>query len=80
MKRLTQEEYIKRVTEKHNGKYDYSKTIYVGKRNKIDIICPIHGLFKQLAGNHLRGQGCPECGKEKAQERNGDYKNARKGK
>lgn len=78
MKRLTQEEYIKRVTEKHNGKYDYSKTIYVGKRNKIDIICPIHGLFKQLAGNHLRGQGCPECGKEKVQERNGDYKNARK--
>lgn len=74
MKRLTQEEYIKRVTEKHNSKYDYSKTIYVGKRNKIDIMCPVHGLFKQLAGNHLRGQGCPECGKKYASEwRQNDY-------
>lgn len=75
MRRLTQGEYIERATEKHNGKYNYSNVIYTGKRNKIDIICPIHGLFKQNAGHHLRGQGCPECGKEYASEwRQNDFK------
>ena len=28
---------------------------------KIEILCPEHGLFKQLSNNHLSGQGCPKC-------------------
>lgn len=78
VKKLSQEDYIKRCNNIHNNKYDYSKTIYNGKRNKIIIICPIHGEFEQIAGNHIKGQGCPKCGKEKAQKRIGDYTNSRK--
>ena len=26
-------------------------------------MCPKHGEFWQIADNHLRGQGCPKCGK-----------------
>lgn len=49
----------------HNNKYDYSKTKYVKSREKVCIICPVHGEFWQLANGHLSGQGCPECGKDK---------------
>lgn len=65
-KKLTTEEFISRSKEIHKDKYDYSKTTYVNKRTTVIIVCPIHGDFKQLAGHHLRGQGCPECGKQYA--------------
>ena len=58
---LTQEEFVNRCKEIHGGKYDYSKSIYKGKDKKVLIICPIHGEFKQLAGHHMRGHGCPHC-------------------
>lgn len=77
-KKLTQEEFIKRCNEVHQNKYDYSKAVYTNKRSNVLIICPIHGEFEQEAGHHMRGQGCPECGKNKAQTRYGDYKNSRK--
>jgi rubrerythrin len=66
--RLDTETFIKRSNEVHNGKYDYSKAIYKNKRTKVCIICPIHGEFYQLAGNHMKGQGCPDCGKKYASE------------
>lgn len=77
-KKLTQEIFVDRCNEVHNYKYDYSKAVYTNKRDKVIIICPIHGEFEQCAGHHMRGQGCPECGKENAQKRDGVYKNARK--
>jgi Zn finger protein HypA/HybF involved in hydrogenase expression len=59
--RLTQGEWIDKANLIHNNKYDYSKTIYINARTKVIIICPIHGEFEQLAGEHLRGKGCPKC-------------------
>lgn len=59
--RLTQEEFIRRCTEVHNGKYDYSQVVYDGLTNKIKPICPKHGMFEQRAGVHLNGSGCPKC-------------------
>lgn len=56
------EEFIRRARLKHGDKYDYSKTKYTGKKNKVIITCPIHGDFEQLPQNHLRRSGCPECG------------------
>ena len=34
---------------------------YDGYDNKVSVICPLHGMFRQEAGAHLKGQGCPEC-------------------
>jgi len=48
---------------KHNGIYDYSLVRYKNNKTLVDIICPIHGLFKQNPNNHLNGQRCPECAK-----------------
>lgn len=78
MRKFTLKEFIEKARLIHGNKYDYSKTIYVTKRDKVTITCPIHGDFVQCAGHHVRGQGCPECGKIKAKLRNGEYKNSRK--
>lgn len=56
--------FIEKSSIIHNNKYDYSKFEYIDSHTKGIIICPIHGEFKQAPNPHLRGQGCPECGKE----------------
>lgn len=53
--------FLEKAREVHGNKYDYSQSIYVKAVDKIDIICPIHGLFSQQANLHLLGSGCPEC-------------------
>ena len=45
----------------HNNFYDYSKVIFTKIREKVTIICPIHGEFEQVAGNHMKGSGCSKC-------------------
>ena len=65
-KKLTQEEFVERATKVHNGKYDYSKVVYVNNYTKVCIVCPIHGEFSQTPMNHLAGGGCNEwqkCGR-----------------
>lgn len=64
-KKLTQEEFVERATKVHNGKYDYSKVVYVNNYTKVCIVCPIHGEFSQSPMNHLAGGGCSECGRQR---------------
>ena len=61
-RKLTQEEFVARINDVHENKYDYSKTVYTITANKVKIICSVHGEFEQIAGDHLRGRGCNECG------------------
>ena len=61
-KMLNQTEYIEKAINVHGNKYDYSQVNYVGALNYVKIICPIHGIFNQLAGSHLIGRGCGKCG------------------
>lgn len=63
MARLTTEEFIKRAREVHGDKYDYSQTVYIGTLQEVHIICPEHGDFMQAPQYHLRGSGCPKCGR-----------------
>ena len=62
MKKRTTEEFIELARQVHGDKYDYSKTVYLNKRSKVIITCPIHGDFEQNAHSHLNGRGCPKCG------------------
>ncbi len=59
------EEFVKKAKEMHGDIYDYSLVDYTNAKTKIRIICPIHGVFEQTPNNHLKGQGCPSCGKIK---------------
>lgn len=63
---IPEEDFLKRCTEIHNGKYDYSKAIYTGTKYKFIVTCPMHGDFMQNAGHHSKGIGCPACRKLKS--------------
>jgi predicted nucleic-acid-binding Zn-ribbon protein len=55
-------EFIEKAREIHGDKYDYSKVEYISTRQKVVIICPIHGEFLQLPSGHLTGYKCIKCG------------------
>lgn len=63
--KINTEEFIKRATKKHKGKYDYSHVVYVKASEKVDIICPKHGVFRQVATYHIGGGTCPNCWHER---------------
>ena len=58
---LTLDEFIERANIIHNNKYDYSKVNYINNITKVEIICPIHGIFKQIPSAHLKGHSCSKC-------------------
>lgn len=58
---MTAENFIKKAIGIHGEKYDYSKVEYKSAREKVCIICPIHGEFWQAPSNHLSGNRCPKC-------------------
>ncbi len=70
MAKLTTEEFIKKARAVHGDRYDYSKVEYVNAREKVNIICPEHGVFPQSPMNHIRGNGCPKCAKIEAIKKN----------
>lgn len=55
----------------HCGKYDYCLVSEIGFElsNYINIVCPTHGEFIQLAKFHMHGQGCSECNSSKGEGR-----------
>lgn len=57
----TQEDILLEFKRKHGNFYDYSKTIYLKKKSKVIIICPIHGQFEQTPDDHIKS-GCRRCG------------------
>lgn len=63
----TLQEWVERFKQTHGDKYNYSLLLengFIG--DKFDAICPKHGVFTSSKTNHLKGQGCPKCGREKA--------------
>ena len=52
-------ERIQKFKNIHDNKYFYEDLNI--KNGYINIICPIHGIFKQSIHNHGYGHGCLEC-------------------
>lgn len=66
MTRITnQEAFIVKAKEIHANKYDYSLVNYNKSSEKVQIICPEHGVFEKTPNKHLQGQGCPVCGRNR---------------
>jgi hypothetical protein len=62
---VTTKEFIEKAKSIHGDKYCYDKVIYKKAREKVIIICKRHKKrFHQTPDSHLRGSGCPICGKE----------------
>ena len=62
----TKESFIQAAQKVHGDRYLYDKVQYVTSKIKVCIICPEHGEFWQIPNSHLRGIGCPACGRLKA--------------
>lgn len=63
LNKLSFDEYRRRAVISHGNKYDYSRVIYTGSNDKIQISCNTCGhTFWQRAAGHLQGYGCPPCG------------------
>ena len=60
-RRKPQDDFIAQCKAIHGDRYDYSQTVYKGKRKKVTIICREHGPFEQWPDGHLAGQGCKWC-------------------
>jgi superfamily II DNA or RNA helicase len=52
---------VQELIKVHGSKYDYSEVNYHNSKTPINIICPEHGEFKQLAHIHKNGAECPKC-------------------
>jgi hypothetical protein len=63
--KLTTEDFVSRAKKVHGDTYDYSNTVYVARKSKVDILCREHGVFSQHATNHLTGHGCAMCARAK---------------
>ncbi|MFW6225878.1 MAG: hypothetical protein ACOC3V_02865 [bacterium] len=61
LKKYTKKIFLNKSKEIHGDKYDYSLVKYNGIDNKVNLICPEHGEFKQSPKNHMNGQGCTKC-------------------
>lgn len=56
--------FIDKCIKKFGDKFDYSKVVYKGAHEKVEIGCKKHGFFKISATNFLQRGNCPICGKE----------------
>jgi very-short-patch-repair endonuclease len=70
--RMDEEAYLRDFKKHHGDFYDYSTTRFEGSEGTIQIICPVHGPFRQQANVHRAGHGCPQCANDKSRERLSD--------
>lgn len=61
-KRLKFDDVVGRLKKIHEDRYKYIyNELKYGNRTRIDIICPVHGVFSQVLYSHISGCGCPKC-------------------
>ena len=64
---LSLNEILEKSRKAHGDRYDYSLVDKsFGSKTNMKIICKVHGVFEQQAGNHygLSASGCQQCAKE----------------
>jgi hypothetical protein len=68
-------QFVEKCSELNYNKYDYSliESIGFSLKNKVNIVCPFHGTFTQIANYHFYGQGCKKCKSSKGEYRISKY-------
>ncbi len=64
--KYTKETYLIKANEKHNNVYTYDLENFENIKSKIKITCKIHGEWITSAAPHIKGSGCPTCGRIKS--------------
>ena len=55
------ERFIRKSKVKHIDVYDYEDSNFISYDRHVMVTCPKHGVFKVIASNHMKGEGCPTC-------------------
>jgi len=71
--KLTLKQFIEKSKKVHGDKYNYSLVEYKNTHTEVNIICKIHGKFKQKAREHYDGCGCPKCKESKGERKIRNY-------
>lgn len=66
-KKFSKNDFIEASNKNHTIKYIYDFVEYKNMHTNVDIICPLHGLFKQIPLVHVGGGGCPRCSQSKGE-------------
>lgn len=61
---VTSESFREEMKRIYGNKYDFSKSIYIGKKKCIEFICPHHGKQSRYPDTLLKGSGCRYCNGE----------------
>jgi hypothetical protein len=67
LKSMKFSEFYSKSCNVHKNKYRYSNENFKNRNSKISIECKSHGIFVQLANDHLNGSGCPKCNLSKGE-------------
>lgn len=62
-------EFTVEAGARFDGKYDYSKSVYLNGHTKLVVTCPAHGDFFVTPVNHVHNtSGCPRCNDSKGEQ------------
>lgn len=62
LNKVTFDEFVSRARAVHQDTYQYLEASYIQMTESLDIVCPIHGVFKQVGTDHVHSKaGCPKC-------------------
>ena len=62
---MTKEDFLSKISERRKDKGRFYRYHLLPDKflssDKVDIECPLHGVFSQEVGNHIRNHSCIEC-------------------
>lgn len=64
-RKMSLAEFIIRANKIHDNKYQYLNFVYINIQTKGIITCSNHGEFIQRPADHLNGNGCTSCWRER---------------
>lgn len=53
--------FVERAQAVHGDAYSYLEDTYSGMSGNVIAVCSTHGQFLVACGEHIYGQGCPDC-------------------
>ncbi len=68
MRKIDDEEVLRRFRVTHGNRYGYSRVDYQGTRENVWVHCEKHGCFEIQAEKHINGHGCPNCKRNEKKE------------